>query len=406
MRSSPLPIGVTWFLMAALTACGGASGGGSAPALATFGSGAARDGPAPLVPRGYMSPKRMLELQLAGKLPSALHHRVLEHILRDVEAHRRLDLRVNPNLAVGMWVSGGYFGYIFGQISTGRETATVINTVNNGCYYNYGLKVDHLENLWTSCFNNAYAEGGAIQEYAHNKPNKPSDTYFDYASCGSGCKFYGFPNDVATDESGHVFAANVLSEVCNSSSGCSYDEYAASWWNANAPNSTATGIIDSNFQQTFYADTDKSGNLYLDGYGCTYSSTCGYLLDEISNPTSSSPTITNIIPLGNAYLQGVYVSNAGTVLNVVEPNSRKVARYALPFVPSETPTYIGPTNENYAGFGSPIDGGVNRAETLMALGDAWGWVDLGNLQTKKWSTTINININQDNLSAQYVPSDK
>jgi hypothetical protein len=346
----------------------------------------------------------MLKLQLAGKIPSALRRPVLEHILKEVERHARPEVRFEPGAVVGTWVSSGYFGYIFGQNKEGSATVTAIDTVANGCYYNYGIKVDHGRNLWTSCYNNAYAEGGAVQEYAPGS-GTPSNTYYDEYTCGGSCAFYGFANDVATDSSGHVFAANEFSELCGAS-GCAYYTFPISWWHAGSSGSAAVGIADSDFENAYYLDTDRSGNLYVDGYGCTATSVCGYLIDEIKRPASASPTIVNLIPPRNTYLQGLYVSNAGTILNVVEPDARKIARYTLPFVPSKKPAFLGPTIEDYAGYGSPVDGGFNAGDSRMVLGDAWGWLDAGNVAKNKWTGVVGINTNQDDLSAQSVPSDK
>ena len=354
--------------------------------------------------RDYVGPVKMLKLQIAGKVPSALRRAVLKHILGEIRNRERPHLRFDPNAAVGMWVSGGYFGYIFGQNAKGNVTVTAIDTVANGCYYNYGIKVDHAQNLWTSCYDNAQAQGGAVQKYARGS-GTPSATYDDSFACGSGCAFYGFANDVATDSHGHVFAANEFSETCVSGN-CTYYTYPLSWWNAGASSAGPSGIADSNLQNAYYLDTDRAGNLYVSGYGCTSSSACGYLVDEIKHPASASPAIVNLIPPGTTYLQGLSVSNGGKTLNVVEPDARTIARYALPFAKSEKPAILGPTIADYAGYGSPIDGGFTADDSRMALGDAWGWIDSGDVALNKWAGIVGINVNQDNLSVAPVPSDR
>jgi hypothetical protein len=380
--------------------------------------------------RGGYDPVNMLKLQIAGKIPSALQRPVLEHILKEIRGRGRPQVPFKQNAGVGMWVSGGYFGYIFGQNKSGNATVTAIDTVSNGCYYNYGIKVDHAQNLWTSCYNNASAEGGAVQEYAPGSA-KPANTYRDEYACGRGCAFYGFANDVATDSSGHVFAANEFSELCSSRS-CTYYAYPISWWSARSASSAATGIADPDIEKAYYLDTDSAGRLYVDGYGCKQrkefsqplldpasipatlgisdiyaTSKCGYVVDEIDHPASAKRrTVTNLIGPGSTYFQGLYVSNGGTILNLVEPDSRLIARYALPFVPGESPSFLGPTVRNYAGDGSPIDGGFNAGDAMMVNGDAWGWLDVGKVQKNRWSGVLSINTNEDNVSAQYVPSDK
>jgi hypothetical protein len=358
----------------------------------------------PAAKQGYIPPEKMLELQIAGKIPSAFKRSVLKHILAEAREHRKPDVRVDTRGIVGMWVANGYFGYIFGQNKKGDHTIAAINTNKNGCYYNYGLKVDHDRNLWTSCYNSSAASGGGVQEYAHGS-SAPAGTYFDYFSCGGSCEFYGFANDVAVDTSGHVFASNIVAELCKAS-GCSYSADPVTWWKASSPSSTGTGIVDTDLQNAYYLDVDASGNLYVDGYGCVKGDGgCGYLLDEIDDPTGSSPTIKTLIKPNNAViLQGVYVSKGGT-LNVVEPNDRKIAQYALPFKTGEQAKMLGPTVTDQAGYGMPADGGFNVNDTAMVLGDAWGWVDVGRMPNH-WNATIGININQDNLAAQYVPSDK
>jgi hypothetical protein len=352
----------------------------------------------------YTGPLKMLKLQIAGKMPSALRRGVLKHILGEIRNRQRPRVRFDPNAAVGMWVSDGYFGYIFGQNKKGNVTVTAIDTVANGCYYNYGIKVDHAQNLWTSCYNNAAAQGGAVQKYARGS-GTPAATYDDSFACGSGCAFYGFANDVATDSKGHVFAANLFSESC-ASGGCTYSTYPVTWWNAGASGTSPSGIADSNLQYAYYLDTDRSGNVYVSGYGCTSPSDCGYLVDEIKHPASANPAIVNLIPPGTTYLQGLSVSNGGKMLNVVEPDAREVARYALPFAKSEKPAMLGPTIHDYAGVGSPIDGAFTVDDSRMVLGDAWGWLDSGDVARNKWTGVVGINVNQDNLSVAPVPSDR
>lgn len=354
--------------------------------------------------RAEIAPVKMLKLQLAGKVPTALHRAVLKHILAEVERRGRPVIRFHGGAVVGQWVSGGYFGYIFGQNKKGNATVTAIDTVANGCYYNYGLKVDHSRNLWTSCYNNAIAEGGAVQEYSPGS-GTPAKTYNDESDCGSGCAFYGFANDVATDSTKHVFAANEFSESC-STRGCTYYTGPISWWPAGSPSSSATAIADSGLENAYYLDTDRSGNLYVDGYACTTPSVCGYVVDEVKNPASGSPQIVHLITPNNTYVQGLYVSNGGTLLNVVEPDARKIARYPLPFSKRKKPTFLGPTVADYAGFGSPIDGGFDLGDTRITIGDAWGWLDSGKVAQNEWSGVVGINVNEDNLSAQLVPSDK
>ena len=91
---------------------------------------------------------------------------------------------------------------------------------------------------------------------------------------------------------------------------------------------------------------------------------------------------------------------------VVEPDARKIARYPLPFSKRKKPAFLGPTVTDYAGYGSPIDGGFNLDDTHITIGYAWGWLDSGKVASNTWSGVVGINVNEDDLSAQPVPSDK
>ena len=310
-------------------------------------------------------------------------------------------IEFNPRAKVALWALTVAYGYIYGLDSKGNKTVTAIDTMSNDCVEPSTVKVDHAENLWVSC--GASTSGpGSIQEYAPGS-KKPSVTFADTFSCGSSCVFDGYPLDMAFDSDGHAFAVNVTQQ-CNPS--CP-SNYPAVWWSTKSPSSPPMGISDPDFTNADYTDVDSSGNLYVEGYGCV-GTACGALLDEIANPTAKSPTITNLIAPGpSVSVGGVYVSNSGRVLNLVNSDARTMAQYALPWKSGESPFRIlGPTGTNYFGGGYPISGGFNRGDKLVVLGDAYGWLDVGKVATNHWAVVANVNLYQGVLSAAYVPSDK
>ncbi len=309
----------------------------------------------------------------------------------------------NPKAKVAIWALSAAYGYdIFGLNSKGNKTVTAIDTMSNDCVGPNTLKVDHAENLWVSC-GASTAGPGSVQEYAPGS-RKPSVTFADTFSCGSNCVFTGNPSDMAFDSNGHAFGANVTQQ-CNP--GCNSASYPAVWWSIKSPSSPPTGISDPDFRNADYTDVDSFGNLYVEGYGCV-GTACGALLDEIANPTAKSPAITNLIaPSSSTNVGGVYVSNGGRVLNLVNSDARTMAQYALPWKSGESPFRIlGPTGTNYYGGGYPISGGFNRGDKLVVLGDAYGWLDVGKVATNHWAVVANVNLYQGVLSAAYVPSDK
>ncbi len=357
------------------------------------------------IAKSRTGPVAMLKLQIAGRIPSPIAAPALRRILAEVlQNNSRPRVRFNMVAKVGLWAVETFNQYIFGLDSKGNKTLTAIYTLDSGCFEPFGSKVDHSKNLWIAC--SEYQSGnGAVQEYAPASKTLTA-TFNETADCGSGCTFEAAPLDVATDSSGHVFAANSYSELCNPS--CQSPIYPAVWWNERSPSSPPTGIQDADVANAFYTDVDAKGNLYLAGRG-SIGSQSGTLLDEISDPTSTSPTITNLIPPGDALanVSGLYVSNGGKVLNLVFSNTRTVAQYALPWISNESPfNVLGPTLEDYFGGGSPFDGGFGLGDKRIALGDGNGWIDVGEVAKNHWSIVGDIDLYPGITSAAYVPSDK
>jgi hypothetical protein len=304
-----------------------------------------------------------------------------------------------PKSVVGMWASNG--NQIFGQNAKGTKTLTVLTPSKYGCSPAWGMKVDHSKNLWVACGGYESESTAAVQKYAFGS-NKPAATYVESLDCGKGCRFQSSGFDVAFDSSEHLFEANPTSYFCTPS--CTEAAYPVVWWNANSASSNATAISDPNLNNAHFIDVDGAGNLYVSGYAKS-----GTLLDEISDPTSSSPTITTLISDPNSEMPpAVYVSDQGKVLNLIDPTTRTVSQYALPWLSSESPfNVLGPTKTGYFGKGEPYDGAFNLGDKMMAIGDLAGWVDVGRIKNNRWSMALNINFFYYGiLDAVYVPSDK
>ena len=102
----------------------------------------------------------------------------------------------------------------------------------------------------------------------------------------------------------------------------------------------------------------------------------------------------------------MYVSAAGTVLNVTDQLARTIAQYALPVSPSGTPVdTLGPTRQNLFGCGDPVSGGFNQTDKMQADGDPCGWVDIGKVSANNWRAAGGINYGGIE-GAAYTPSDK
>ncbi len=76
-------------------------------------------------------------------------------------------------------------------------------------------------------------------------------------------------------------------------------------------------------------DVDSSGNLWFTFSGYDQS-TYGFGLGEISSPTKS-PKLTIVEPIGTyGFFGGVYASNGGKTLNVIDQTARTISQYHLP----------------------------------------------------------------------------
>jgi hypothetical protein len=323
--------------------------------------------------------------------------------LEEMAGRPRAKLRFSTTAKVGIWISSPTTNYLIGVKRNGRDVTTAIDTATNGCYTPLGIKVDRYENLWVACNGNPGNTYGLVQKYPLSR-GSPSSQYEDVFSCGNDCTYDAYPEDTAIDAGGHVYATNVGGNQCMPS--CYFSSaYPLVWWDAKT-GSPPVGIKDPDLSQALFLDADKSGNVYVDGEGCI-NGICGVLVDEISNPTSKTPVVTNLLPPMSDSLTGVYVSNEGAVLNVTDATTRTTAQYALPYVAGEEPfNTLGPTQTNQTGDGEPISGGFNKNDSLLAVGDYYGWIDLGRLPGNSWTAVTNVDLTQPDWSAAYIPSDK
>jgi len=153
-------------------------------------------------------------------------------------------------------------------------------------------------------------------------------------------------------------------------------------------------------------DVDLSGNLWFTFSGYDRSS-YGFGLGEISSPTKS-PKLTIVEPVGSyGFFGGVYASNSGKTLNVIDQKARTISQYHLPLAVGGAPfDVLGPTLQNAFGIGDPVSGGFNSAGTRMAIGDAGGWFDVGKVSSNAWSAVASPNFYSGIEGAAYTPSDK
>jgi hypothetical protein len=362
--------------------------------------------------KGGMTPSKLLKLQLEGRLPAPVPRNALRYELQQ-QRRPRPQLAFHAAAQVALWASNTNFNYLLGQNQRGNKTVTAIDASANGCFSPIALKVDHTQNLWVGCeLRSTSATGGVLQEYSDSGilktqyipacPNPVSE-------CQS---FNGYGYDSGIDPSGNVFASlNLYSiETCNpscvSNLGAGFE-----WWPAGNPSATPTlislGTSCAPVCGVGYMDVDGSGNLWFTISGYDSNSNFGFGLGEVKHPTSN-PKFTIVEPLGTyGFFGGVYVSNGGKMLNVIDQSSRTISQYNLPLSPSGAPfNVLGPTPTTAFGVGDPVSGGFNQTETDMAIGDTGGWLDVGKLPSNKWSSRSNANFYSGIDGAAYTPSDK
>lgn len=354
---------------------------------------------------------RLLELQLEGRREAPIPPDALRRTLERAGQVRPL-LRFHAGAKVALWATDTNFNYLLGQDATGRKTVTAVDLSKNSCYSPVALKVDHARNVWVGCeLTSTSGTNGAVQKYSgagvlekQYLPACPSPV----SECES---FSGYGYDSGLDHHGNVFASlNLYSiETCNPS--CVSDLGGGfEWWPKGkasaAPHLISLGTSCAPVCGVGYMDVDGSGNLWFtfSGYAQT---TYGFGLGEVTNPTTN-PKFTIIEPVGTyGFFGGVYISNGGKTLNVIDQKARTIAQYHLPLSPSGTPyNVLGPTPQNAFGIGDPVSGGFNKAETKLAIGDTGGWLDVGKVSSNTWSAVASPNFYSGLNGAAYTPSDK
>lgn len=365
--------------------------------------------------RSRLTPLKLLELQAEGKMPSWFSRSVLQRMIKAREGPRpHIDARRNSG-PIAVWTTNNSYDYLIGLTKKNKAVA-VIDTASNGCYAPFTVKVDHSKNVWTACeLNNSI--GGTVQEYsragvlkysyAAEPPCNPS------AGCQSSFAYLYDGGATATDVFGAVSLAGAY--TCNLS-GCGWQYYTGFVYLPRSNPSANTKFValpygDPGVESVGFMDLDQSGNIWFDYYGCQSLGSCGYALGELTNPTSTAFGFTTIFEPGTlgSCPAGIYVSkqDGAETLSVTDTCSREIYQYHMPVTPESAPFKIlGPTPSDLGGHGGPVSGGFNKAGTSTVQGDAYGWLDLGDVSSNKWKTTANIDTIPSLGGAAYTPSDR
>jgi hypothetical protein len=362
-----------------------------APAAASISHGPATNSPA--FQMGIV-PHMILRSEL-GKYnhPSAVRPSVAFAAQKFAKTHH-VDLR---GLTKGYRPNASAVGVItddYGYIWIMNTKFTVINSYLTDCSGAEGAKVDHNKNLWVACTNT-----GTVNEYA---PGATSATMVLYDNPG-GATYY--TADVATDHNGNVYASSLYSFYCTTYYCYFYPGHVDYWTNPTNGASPTGTVNDPNInEEGFFLDSDNAGtNVYVDYESCG-TTTCGFALDQITNPTSATPTVTTQLGYGSIQFPGgVYVAHSGNVL-VNDQDTHLITEYQPS--PWTALGQLGPLPLNIFGSGDAVAGGPNKKETMLALGDAsLHAADVGKVSTNSWTAKPNINFGLP-IGGAFSPSDK
>jgi hypothetical protein len=416
---------------ALLAACSGSGQGASGvPTVPTSGSASHQMPPAHqqishmAMPHGKMNLIKAIKMQIAGKMPSPVQKEALKRILKSMESHNRPHwkyVHVAPK-HIGAWVLNEAFNYMLGLKPNLKKTTTAVNLGDNGCYEPVTAKEDANNNVWVACaFDSSFAAPMAQQ---YNSVGRLLNSYDPGSGSSSGCQpsyYYCFSEGEGFDQgesSNKVWIANTFTELfyCPTSFYTCYEDVSAGLYNypLGSPSATPTsinlyGTQDSSMNTIYevgYLDVDSSNNVYFTYDGCegAYPYFCGYGLDELKNGTGTPQAL--IAPGGIGFWGGVYVSNGGSTLNVIDQITRENSQYATNPWTGTPYNILGPTETNVFGLGDPIQGTFNADSSKMVIGDAYGWIDSGVTATNTWKTIANVNCSDGCFGATYQPSDR
>jgi hypothetical protein len=325
---------------------------------------------------------------------------------------------------VGIWAADSYSSTIYGVTSDGSTLVSSINTAANGCDEDFGLKVDGESHLWVACEDGTDLQGGSVQEY--RRTGSVIATY--QGGCPSNlpasrCEnFIGDGLDAAVSAAA-VFVSDWTFEIewncdhpglrppCgNTQAGTGFE-----YWPLHHQRShpTLVDVYGKSFNgltinNVWYFDLDNSGNIWAGYSGCA-GATCGEGLLEIENPTSPSFTLIERLPPGTFDgVNGVYISDGGSVVNVTDDGAGVIDSYSLtPSFESAPFRVLGPMAAlgSFA-HGEPVAGGFRNGDERAVWGDAHGWLDLGNVRTNKWTAVDPGFMHHRIGAAVYATSDK
>ena len=327
-----------------------------------------------------ISPLKLLELEVSGRVPGQLTHKALVKMLQQLKQnpHGNFIAHRASKTTIRAWTDDTEYSYLLGM-NKKNKTEAAVNVSGDGCIDPITVKVDHSQNVWVSCEENSSYNGGAEAEFSSAGAATAQYAWSDPYSCEyytNGCYFqYSAGFDGAANSS-YAFSELSYNEqyVCPSY----YCYYVYSnpgffYWPIGSPFSQATFIqvpASAGVDEIYYMDLDANGNIWFD-----YEGYSGVGIGEITNPTTS-PNFVNVIPsTGIGFPGGVYVSNHGATLNVTDQETRITTQYSISGSSLNETGTIGPTKLNAEGQGDPVAGGFNSADSVIGFGDASGWDD-------------------------------
>jgi hypothetical protein len=310
----------------------------------------------------------------------------------------------SANVHVGIWAADSFSSTIYGVTSDGGSIVSTINTAANGCDEDFGLKVDAESHLWVACEDSSKLQGGSVQEYRRN--GAVLATYqggcpknLRRSQCES---FVGDGLDVGFSAA-NVFVSDWTFELewnCNQGAkvpppcGNTQAGTGFEYWplHRQGAKPTLIDVYGQNFggltiNNVWYFDLDNSGNIWAGYNGCS-GGTCGAGLLEVENPTSTSFAVLDRLPPGTFDgVNGVYISDAGSTVNVADDGAGVIDSYRLePSFGAVPFRVLGPMAAlGTFAHGEPVAGGFRSGDGRAVWGDGHGWLDLGSVRSNTWT---------------------